>query len=789
MRVLIIGGGPGGLYLSILLKARDPRREVVVLEREAAGVTFGFGVVFSDATLGALAEADPASHAAITARFAHWDAIDIFYRGECLRSVGHGFAGLSRQALLDVLAERAHALGVDLRYGVSVDGLAGLNALAETDPSLRHFDLVVATDGLHSRIREDLAEHFAPKVQLGATRFVWLGSTRPFEAFTFDFEVEPARPEAGIFEDGLWRLHAYNFEAGRSTFIAETTEANWRACGLDKADEATTAAWLEHRFARVLGGHPLLTNRSIWRQFPTVTCGRWHHGNLVLLGDAAHTAHFSVGSGTRLAMEDSIALAAAMEDFAAGQHPDVPSALAAYEAHRRPAVAQVQRAAEVSQTWFEQTERYHQHLSPLTFAFSLLTRSLRITHENLRQRDPDFVRRVDAEFAERAAEAAHLPLTPGAAPAPPMFAPFSLRGLTLANRIVVSPMCTYSAKDGDVHDWHLVHLGSRAMGGAGLVMTEMTDVSAEGRITPGCAGLYTRGHADAWARIVRFVHEHTPAKIGVQLGHAGRKGSTRLMWEGMDRPLPEGNWPLVAPSPLPYFPESQVPEPMTRAQMDTVRDDFVRATRLAERAGFDLVEVHLAHGYLLASFLSPITNRRDDAYGGSLENRMRFPLEVFAAVRAEFPSHLPVSARISATDWLPEGFDADDAVALALALKAAGCDLVDVSTGQTDPAGKPSYGRLYQTPYAERVRLEAGIATITVGNISSYADANSVLAAGRADLVALARAHQFDPYWTRHAAYEQGLNPAWPPQYVTVERYNPRFEWSPRGNGNDSERT
>lgn len=786
MRVLIIGGGPGGLYLGILLKARDPAREVVVLEREAPGVTFGFGVVFSDATLGALAEADPVSHAAITDRFAHWDAIDIFFRGECLRSVGHGFAGLSRQSLLDVLAARAAEVGVEVRFGVQVEGEAGLAALAETDASLRHFDLVVAADGLNSRFRDDHAAHFAPEVTLGATRFVWLGSTRPFEAFTFDFEVEPARPEAGVYTEGLWRLHAYNFEDGRSTFIAETTEANWRACGLDTADEDATAEWLERRFARVLDGHRLLTNRSIWRQFPTVTCGRWHHGNLVLLGDAAHTAHFSVGSGTRLAMEDSIALAAAMEDLAAGLHADVPAALAAYEAARRPAVAQVQRAAEVSQTWFEQTERYHQHLSPLTFAFSLLTRSLRITHENLRQRDPGFVRRVDAEFAAHAAAAVHAPAPdPTARPLPPMFTPFALRSLVLPNRIVVSPMCTYSADQGEVHDWHLVHLGSRAMGGAGLVMTEMTDVSAEGRITPGCAGLYTRSHADAWARVVRFVHDHTPAKIGVQLGHAGRKGSTALMWEGMDRPLAEGNWPLIAPSPLPYLPTSQVPEPMTRAQMDTVRDDFVRATRLAERAGFDLVEVHLAHGYLLASFLSPITNRRDDEYGGSLENRMRFPLEVFAAVRAEFPSHLPVTARISATDWLPEGFDGDDAVALATALKAAGCDLVDVSTGQTDPAGKPTYGRLYQTPYAERVRLEAGIATMTVGNISSYADANSVLAAGRADLVALARAHQFDPYWTRHAAYEQGLNLPWPQQYITVNRYTPRFEWSPRGNGND----
>ncbi|HEY0522808.1 MAG TPA: bifunctional salicylyl-CoA 5-hydroxylase/oxidoreductase, partial [Stellaceae bacterium] len=481
--------------------------------------------------------------------------------------------------------------------------------------------------------------------------------------------------------------------------------------------------------------------------------------------------HFSIGSGTKLAMVDSIAVAAALEE-----HPgDVPEALAAYEAARRPAVESTQRAAQTSLQWFEETERYFGRLEPMQFAASLLTRSLRITHENLKIRDPGFVARLDRWFAGKAANQTGVN-APAEPPPPPMFTPFRLRDLVLSNRVVVSPMCMYSSEDGMPNDWHMVHLGSRAVGGAALIMTEMTDVSPEARISPGCAGLWSPEHARAWKRIVDFVHAQGTAKIGVQLGHAGRKGSTRLMWEGIDEPLEDGNWPIVAPSPLPYLPHSQVPKPMDRADMDKARDDFVNAATLADEAGFDLLEVHFAHGYLLASFLSPFTNRRTDAYGGSLENRARFPMEVFGAVRAAWPRHKPISVRISATDWIPGGFDGDDAVALAKMLKARGCDIVDVSTGQTDPESQPAYGRLYQTPYADRVRHEAEIPTMTVGGISSYADVNSILVAGRADLCVLARAHLFDPYWTRHAAVEQNYELPWPDQYCSLAGYTPRFK-------------
>ncbi len=754
MRVACVGGGPGGLFSAILLKRRDPSREVVVYERNAPDDTFGFGVVFSDATLDYIREADPKTVDAVRADFAHWDDIDVHYGGQVLRSTGHGFAGLSRQRLLDLLQIRARELGVELRFGEEVTDVEALDA-----------DLVIAADGVNSPIRSRYAEHFRPRVELGATRFTWLGTTRRFPAFTFYFNEDA---------HGLWRVHAYNYEAGRSTFIVETTDEAWRSSGMARATEEETAAYCEALFAEELEGHPLLVNRSIWRQFPEVRCGRWSHGRVVLLGDAVHTAHFSVGSGTKLAMEDAIALADAIDAESA-----LPTALARYEAERRPPVESLQRAAAVSQRWFEETERLFGRLPPRQFSFSLLTRSLRITHENLRLRDPAFVGEVDAEFAAAAGQAAGVEVPPGT---PPMFTPFQLRSLRLPNRVVVSPMCTYSAEDGIPNDWHLVHLGSRAVGGAGLVMTEMTNVTAEGRITPHCTGLYDDAQTAAWRRVTDFVHAHSGAAIGVQLAHAGRKGATRRMWEGIDQPLDEGGWPLLAPSPLPYLPHSQVPREMDRADLKRTREAFAASARRALDAGFDLVELHLAHGYLLASFLSPLTNRRGDEYGGALANRMRYPLEVVEAVREVWPEDRPLTARIPATDWLEGGFTPDDAVELAAALKARGVDAVDVSSGQTTPESRPAYGRLYQTPFAERIRLEAGMATMAVGNISSYADANGILAAGRADLCVVARAHLFDPYWTHHAAFEQHVEQPWPPQYSVMGGYTPRMEWSPRGN-------
>ncbi len=749
MRIVSIGGGPAGLYFALLMKAADPAHDVTVVERNRPDDTFGFGVVFSDATLEGFAEADRDTYEAITRSFAHWDDIAIHYRGEVLTSTGHGFAGMSRQRLLDILQRRCADLGVRLLFQTEV-----------SDPDAHgDADLVLAADGVNSITRARYAAHFRPTLDWRANRFVWLGTTFPYSAFTFHFKES---------EHGLWRVHAYRYDASTSTFILETTETTWRRAGLDGADEDATLAFAERLFADELAGHRLLKNRSLWRSFPTVRNATWHHGHVVLIGDAAHTAHFSIGSGTKLAMEDAIALAQALQ-----RHGDVEKALVAYEEARRPEVEALQRAAQVSLEWFEQTERYHGRLAPLQFAMSLLTRSLRVTHENLKVRDPAFVARVDrwvAAEAERQSGVA----TGGAGAPPPMFTPFRLRELALPNRVVVSPMCQYSAEDGTPNDWHLVHLGSRAVGGAGLVMTEMTDVSREGRISPGCAGMYKAEHVAAWKRIADFVHARSTAKIGVQLAHAGRKGSTRRLWEGIDEPLEADNWPLIAASPIPYFPYSQVPRAMDRADMDRVRADFVRAAGMAAEAGFDLLELHFAHGYLLASFLSPLTNRRVDEYGGGLGGRARFPLEVFDAVRAAWPAARPMAVRVSATDWAEGGTTPEEAVELARLLRAHGCDIVDVSAGQTVPEQAPAYGRLYQTPFSDRIRHEAGIPTMTVGNVASYADVNSIVAAGRADLCVLARAHLYDPYWTRHAAREQGYELPWPEPYVSVQRFTPR---------------
>ena len=750
MRIVSIGGGPAGLYFALLMKKADPGHDVTVVERNRADDTFGFGVVFSDATLDTFIEADRPTGEAITRAFAHWDDIDIHYQGQVLTSTGHGFSGMSRQALLDILQRRCAELGVALRFQTDVTDLT----------PYRDADLMLAADGVNSLVRSEYAEHFQPHVDWRPNRFVWLGTTFPFRAFTFIFKESP---------HGLWRVHAYRYDARHSTFIVETTETTWRRAGLDQVSEDDTVVFAERLFARELEGHRLLKNRSLWRSFPTVKNAHWHWNNVVLIGDAAHTAHFSIGSGTKLAMEDAIALAAALH-----RHRDVAGALDAYEEERRPQVESIQRAAQVSLEWFEQTERYHGRLEPLQFAFSLLTRSLRVTHDNLKVRDAKFVETVDRWFAAKAADQSKVSVAAQPVP-PPMFIPLRLRELVLANRVVVSPMCQYSADDGTPNDWHLVNLGSRAVGGAGLVIAEMTDVSREARISPGCTGMYKPEHVTAWKRVVDFVHAHSPARIALQLAHAGRKGSTRRLWEGIDEPLAEGNWPLISASAIPYFPHSQIPKAMDRADMERVQADFVRAASMAEAAGFDMLELHMAHGYLLASFVSPLTNTRTDAYGGTLDNRLCYPLAVFDAVRAVWPAARPISVKISATDWADGGVTPEESVEFARRLKAHGCDLVTVSTGQTVAHQHPAYGRLYQTPFSDRIRHEAGIATMTVGAVASYADVNSILAAGRADLCALARGHLYDPYWTRHAAWEQGFEVAWPDQYVSVKGFTPRL--------------
>ena len=749
MKIVSVGGGPAGLFFSILMKKAFPETEIEVLERNRPDDTYGWGVVFSDETLDNLEAADPQSFAAIRGRFKYWRDIETYYRGACVTSTGHGFCALERKRLLMILHDRCRDLGVDLKFEREVEDIE----------AVRGADLVLGADGVNSRVRSRYSEAFRPSVDLRQCRFCWLGTDKPLEAFTFIFR------ETG---HGLFQVHAYPFEDGRSTWIVECQEDVWRRAGLEGASEEETVRFCAGIFAEDLQGHRLLTNRSLWRRFPTVRCGTWHHENVVLLGDAAHTAHFSIGSGTKLAMEDAIALAEAFREHGTS---DVPKALAAYEEARRVDVIKLQKAAQTSLEWFENCRRYMGQ-PPIQLAFNLMTRSKRITYDNLRERDPDLIRRVDAWFAGAQG-------TDGAVP--PAFQPFQLRGLELSNRVVVSPMCQYTADDGTVGDWHLVHLGSRAVGGAGLVISEMTDVLPEGRITLGCAGMYERSHMDAWKRIVDFVHESSPAKIGIQLAHAGRKGSVHHPWDRLeDVPLSEaeGAWQTVAPSAIPFRPDWPAPREMTRADMERVREAFAQATLWSDRAGFDLVELHMAHGYLLSSFISPLSNRRTDDYGGSLRNRLRFPLEVFRAVRQSWPEDKPISVRISATDWLGDrGTTPEDSVELARLLKAAGCDVIDVSSAGNSPESEPLYGRMYQVPFADRIRHEAEIPVMAVGALLGIDHANTVLASGRADLAAMARPHLKDPYLTLHAAEHYELfDHLWPGPYRAVQPRPPKAD-------------
>jgi anthraniloyl-CoA monooxygenase len=735
MRVVCVGGGPAGLYFAILMKKQDPEHSITVIERNRPHDTFGWGVVFSDETLRNLEGGDPESQARIASSFAHWDDIDIHFKGRVITSGGHGFCGIGRRHLLDILQHRAAELGVELCFEREVDGS---DAFADAD-------LVVAADGINSRIRTQHAAHFRPTIDLQRNKFIWLGTRRCFSAFTFIFVPT---------EWGWFQAHAYRFNQDTSTFIVETREETWRAAGLAAMTTDASVAFCERLFAPWLDGQALLTNMrhargSQWISFPRVTNETWVHGRLVLMGDAAHSAHFSIGSGTKLALEDAIGLAQAF----AARGADVPAALAAYEAARKVGVLKIQSAARNSTEWFEHVARYAR-LEPEQFAYSLLTRSQRISHENLRLRDRPFLEGIEHWLAARAGVAERRP---------PMFLPFQLRGMRLDNRVVVSPMATYSATEGEPGDFHLVHLGARALGGAALVITEMTCVTAQGRITPGCAGMYTPAQMLAWQRIVRFVHAQSPAKLCLQLGHAGPKGATKLGWEGMDEPLEHGAWPLLAPSPVAWSPGHQVPREMDRADMDAVCRAFVQAARWAEAAGFDMLELHAAHGYLLSAFISPLTNLRRDAYGGDLAGRLRFPLEVFAAMRAAWPADRPMSVRISATDWVAGGITADDSVAIARAFRDAGADLLDVSAGQTSRAARPVYGRMFQTPFADRVRNEAGVATMAVGNITDFDQVNAIVAAGRADLCALARPHLADPNFSQHAAARQGYGGQWWP--------------------------
>jgi anthraniloyl-CoA monooxygenase len=730
MKIACVGGGPAGLVFAISMKLRDPGHDVVVFERNEPGDTFGWGVVFSDQTMENLRANDPVSAGQIEAGFAHWDDIDVHIHGQTITSSGHGFVGIGRKRLLNILQDRARELGVRLEFRAEIE--VGRAFFAR-------YDLVVASDGANSKFREAFRDDFQVDIDVRPNKYIWLGANKAFDAFTFAFEQT---------QHGWVWAHAYKFDDDNSTFIVECSEKTWRASGFETMSQDETCRFAENLFAKYLDGATLSTNAkhlrgSAWLNFPRIVCQTWSRGNLILMGDAAHTAHFSIGSGTKLALEDAIKLAEVL-------HSGKPLAegLAEYLAERQIEVLKLQNAARNSTEWFEHIDRYA-NLQPIQFAYSLLTRSQRVSHENLRLRDKGFVRNVETWFAGKA-------LSDN--PPPPMFAPLPLRDMTIANRVVVSPMCMYSAKDGVVDDFHLVHYGARSTGGAGLIFTEMTGVSADARITPGCAGMYAPEHVAAWKRIVDYVHAHSNAKFALQLAHAGRKGSTRVPWEEdfADQPRPNGNWEIIGPSAIPWSNRNATPRAMTRADMDQVKTDFVRATLMGEEAGFDMLELHCGHGYLLSSFLTPLSNQRTDEYGGSVENRLRFPLEVFEAMRAAWPKHKPMSVRISASDWHDDGLTAEDSVAIAQAFAEAGADLIDVSAGQTSEFARPVYGRMFQTPFCDRIRNEGRVRTMAVGNIFEPDHVNSILAAGRADLCALARPHLMDPFWSMRAAAELG---------------------------------
>jgi anthraniloyl-CoA monooxygenase len=742
MKIACLGGGPAGLYFAISMKLRDAAHDITVFERNKPDDTFGWGVVLSDETFENLAKNDPLSAGEIRRHFAYWDDIAVHYRGRKIVSTGHGFSGIARKKLLQLLQQRARGLGIDLRFQTEIVSAA---ELAKTH------DLVVAADGLNSRTRNEFAAHFKPGIETRKNKFVWLGTHQKFDdAFAFIFE-ETAH-------GWIW-AHAYQFDADTATFIVECADDTWQKFGFGTMSQEENCRACEKIFAKYLGGHPLMSNAahvrgSAWLNFPRVLCEKWSYENIVLMGDAAATAHFSVGSGTKLAMESAIAMANYLRS-----EPTMAAAFTKYEDARRTEVLRLQSAARNSLEWFEDVERYL-HLDPVQFNYSLLTRSQRISHENLRLRDKEWLEGAEAWFQRLAGAGDNTVRRP-------MFAPFRLRDMRLKNRIVVSPMAQYKAIDGCPTDWHLVHYGERAKGGAGLVCIEMTCVSPEGRITPGCTGMYAPEHEAAWQRIVDFVHTETDAKICCQLGHSGAKGSTQLGWEEMDAPLRSGNWPVLAPSAIAWSPHNQVARAMTRAEMDLVRDQFVASAEMAARCNFDMLEIHCAHGYLLSSFITPLTNRRTDAYGGSLENRMRYPLEIFHAVRTVWPAGKPISVRISANDWVgADGIEPRDAVAISRMLQEAGVDICDVSAGQTSIAARPVYGRMFQTPLSDRIRNETGMATMAVGNIFEPDHVNSILMAGRADLVCLARPHLADPYWTLHAAAKLGdRGEAWPQPY------------------------
>src|SRR5579872_1956964 len=756
MRIVCIGGGPAGLYFGLLMKLRHPDHSITVIERNKPYDTFGWGVVFSDAMMRAMRAADPVSAAEIADAFNHWEDIELIFKGRRQRTTGHGFIGIGRKRLLNILQRRCEQLGVELVFEREVD----------SDLDFPDADLIVASDGINSRIRQRYPTMFKPDLVIRPNRFIWLGTNKLFDAFTFDFRRT---------EHGWFQAHIYKFDRDTSTFIVETTEDAFLAHGLARLDHQGSIEFCERVFAETLGGASLLGNArhlrgSAWLNFNRLVCGSWSLFNgkshVVLMGDAAHTAHFAIGSGTKLAFDDAIELARQFDSIGHGRET-IGAVLSAYEAVRRVDVARIQNAARNAMEWFEVVgRRYADTMEPEQFLYSMLTRSQRISHENLRLRDPVWLEGYERWFARRSG----LDVADNLRATPPMLTPFRVRSVTLANRIVVSPMAMYSATDGLINDFHIAHLGARAMGGAGLVFAEMTCVSPDARITPGCLGLWNDEQMERWRRLIDLIHTVGHAKAGVQLGHAGRKGSTKVAWKGIDQPLESGGWALISASAIPYQPQSPTPRAMTRADMERVRDDFAAAAGRAAAAGADWLELHCAHGYLLSSFLSPLTNVRGDEYGGSFENRARYPLEVFKAVRAVWPEGRPISVRLSCHDWTPGGNTPDDALIFSQMFKEAGADLIDCSSGQVSKEERPVYGRLFQTPFSDQIRNEGHVATIAVGAISEADHANSIVAAGRADLCAIARPHLADAAWTLHEAARIGFNSlAWPKQYFSAK--------------------
>ena len=736
MKIAVIGGGPGGLYFSILLKKALPKCEIDIYERNKADDSFGFGVVFSDETLSEFLTRDPKSYELIRSKFAYWDDLDVARDGEFVRITGNGFCGCSRKTLLQLLQQRCIEEGVNLHFEYNVEDVS----------QFKDADYIVACDGINSPIREQNSKDFGTKTVLQKNKFVWMGSTKPLDAFTYFFRTT---------EHGTFVAHSYQYEEGMSTWIFECTNETWERTGFETTNEQDTIAKISKIFAEELDGHPLISNKSHWRQFPTVSNKVWHKDNIVLLGDAKATAHYSIGSGTKLAMECAIALADSIIEFKTNK----TKAFAKYEKLRRNRVEMIQHAANVSLDWFENMDRHIEH-DFMQFAFGVMTRSKKVTYENLALRDATFPEKVLTEF--------NCNIGNFKVKTPAAFTPFRLRGMELKNRIVMSPMGQYSAEKGLVSDWHLVHYGARATGGVGLIITEMTAVSKNGRITLGCTGIWSEKQVVEWKKITDYIHKNSKTKIGIQLGHSGRKGSVKVPSVGKEIPLENKSWELISASAIPFSSKMAIPREMTNLDMENCISKFVQATINSDEAGFDMIELQAHHGFLLASFLSPLTNIRKDEFGGSIKNRLKFPLQVFAAMREVFTETKPMSVRISASDWAENGITEEDVIAIANAFKDAGADIINVSTGNTVENQHPQIGRMWQTPFSDLVRNEVHIPTITTGYIQDIDQINTILLNGRADLVALGRPLLLDPNFVRNAqAYEQFQPDDIPNQYIS----------------------